>query len=159
MKTLIAIAACMIAFSSSAFADTFGKVTNVKEVYTYTYVDKPENRCYDVSVPVYSNRHSDGGDVFLGMIIGGVLGKAVTGNDNGAAIGAVIGGVSSADKTRQVQVGTRVERQCETIYVQQRVPVITSYVVTYRWNGGLYTAETTEYFEIGDRVRIAPQIQ
>jgi uncharacterized protein YcfJ len=159
MKTLIAIAACMIAFSSSANAESFGRVTEVRDVYTYTNVERPENRCYDVSVPVYSNRHSDGGDVLLGMIIGGALGKAVTGNDNGAAIGAVIGGVSSADKTRQVQVGTRVERQCETIYVQQRVPVVTSYVITYRWNGNSYTTETNDYYEIGDQVRIVPQIQ
>jgi len=32
------------------------------------------------------------------MIIGGIIGKGVTGDDKGAAAGAVLGGVIGADK-------------------------------------------------------------
>lgn len=159
MKTLIALAIGLSAMATSAVADSFGRVVDVENIYTYTYQDRPENRCYDVTVPVYGTRSANGGDVLTGMIIGGVLGKAATGNDNGAAVGAIIGGVTSADRTRQVQVGTRVERQCETIYVETRVPVIAGYLVTYTWNGNQYVAETTQPYQVGDNVRIAPQIQ
>jgi len=160
MKALIAaIAVCIIALTNSAQAETFGRVIEVQNVHSYAYVDLPENRCYDVSVPVYGSRNPSSDDVLLGMIIGGALGKVITGDNNGAIVGAFIGGVSSSGNTIRVQVGTRIERQCEKIYVQQRVPVVTSYVITYRWNGNLYTTETNDYYEIGDQVRMVPQIQ
>jgi uncharacterized protein YcfJ len=57
----------------------------------------------------------DGGDVLMGMIIGGLMGKGLTGQDNGAAAGAVFGGVIAADKAgkRTVQ-GYKTETKCRT---------------------------------------------
>ena len=48
-----------------------------------------------------------------GMILGGILGKGVTGKDNGAVAGAVLGGVTLADnkKTKQVITGYLTQRQ------------------------------------------------
>jgi uncharacterized protein YcfJ len=48
------------------------------------------------------------------MILGGLLGKGATGKDDGAAIGAILGGIVAADnkKSKQVVTGYRVERQC-----------------------------------------------
>ncbi len=58
----------------------------VEDHYSY-YIEKvPETKrvCQTVQVPVYETRKksTDGGDVLGGMIIGGILGKALTGKDN-----------------------------------------------------------------------------
>jgi|13_taG_2_1085334.scaffolds.fasta_scaffold09057_5 uncharacterized protein YcfJ len=72
--------------------------------------------CDNVEVPVYEyrNKNSNSGDVLGGMIIGGLIGKGITKKDNGAAVGAVIGGLIAADNNgkERVQTGYRIERQC-----------------------------------------------
>ena len=75
-------------------------------------------RCDNVEVPVYEyrNKNSNSGNVLGGMIIGGLIGKGITKKDNGAAVGAVIGGIIAADNNsngkERVQTGYRIERQC-----------------------------------------------
>lgn len=94
---------------------------NVQDFYSTYTEEVPETRrvCNQVDVPVYATRErsTNGGDVGVGMIIGGILGKALTGDDKGAAAGAVIGGITGAErrKTEQVVTGYRKERQCETV--------------------------------------------
>ena len=99
----------------------------VEDFYTY-YVERiPETKrvCQTVQVPVYGTRNkgASGGDILGGMILGGLLGKVVTGNDKGAAAGAVIGGVATADrnKTERVVTGYRDELQCETVETFEEV--------------------------------------
>ena len=99
------------------------KATQVEVEDFYNYytesIPKTERVCQTVQVPVYTTRNkgASGGDILGGLIIGGLLGKAVTGNDKGAAAGAIIGGVATADskKTEQVVTGYRNELQCETV--------------------------------------------
>jgi uncharacterized protein YcfJ len=59
------------------------------------------------------------------MIIGGLLGKGVTGDDGGAAAGAVIGGLVGADngakpRTERGIVGYSYEERCEIVTVNQQ---------------------------------------
>ena len=56
-----------------------------------------------------------------GAAIGGLLGKGITNKDNGAAAGAVMGGIIAADKknSKQVVTGYRTERQCQQVSVYQ----------------------------------------
>ena len=65
----------------------------VKDHYATVYEHIPVTKryCENVEVPVYGTRQKNGNaaeGAILGMIIGGLAGKAVTGKDNGAAAGA-----------------------------------------------------------------------
>lgn len=97
----------------------------VKDHYATVYEHIPVTKryCENVEVPVYGTRQKQGNaaeGAILGMIIGGLAGKAVTGKDNGAAAGAIMGGVIGADKgakpkNETVVTGYRTERQCTDV--------------------------------------------
>ncbi len=137
----IAFIAGLIA--SSAFADSYvttGKLVHKEPIYTNVNQRQPQQVCRNVEVPVYGTVQgggASGGDVLTGMIIGGLLGKGATGKDNGAAAGAVIGGIIAADKgkSKQVITGYRMETQCTTEYVNTKTSVVNQYRLTYRING------------------------
>jgi len=107
--------------ATPAVAQQKATQVQVEDFYSYytEQTPKTERVCQTVEVPVYTTRKkgASGGDILGGLIIGGLLGKAVTGDDKGAAAGAVIGGVASAErnKTEQVVSGYRDELQCETV--------------------------------------------
>lgn len=129
--------------ASSAFADSYvttGKLVHKEPIYTNVNQRQPQQVCRNVEVPVYGTVQgggASGGDVLTGMIIGGLLGKGATGKDNGAAAGAVIGGIIAADKgkSKQVITGYRMETQCTTEYVNTTTSVVNQYRLTYRING------------------------
>ena len=77
------------------------------------------------------------------MIIGGLIGKGVTNKDNGAAAGAVIGGMMAADKKKNKQtiIGYRQERQCQdyTRYNEVSEEVYSHSTVTFYSDGKQYT--------------------
>ena len=67
--------------------------------------------CQNVEVPIYGTvtrqgGGASGGHILGGMIIGGLLGKRATGKDNGAATGAVLGGIIAADKANKPKTET-----------------------------------------------------
>lgn len=119
LKTSTAI----IAICLSASVVAASEVPTDVRVYDHTKtirVNEPyeEVRCSPVEVPIYSNQKGDaGGGALMGMIVGGLLGKGVTGDDGGAAAGAVLGGIIGADKaqngTNQI-IGYKQVDQCET---------------------------------------------
>ena len=112
-----------------------GTITSVEELYETKQSNVPTQQCRTVEVPVYGNAGggATGGDVLMGMIIGGLLGKGVTGQDNGAAAGAVFGGVIAADKKKgqQAIVGYRNENQCETVYSTKSQQYFAGYKIRY----------------------------
>lgn len=147
MKNIILGVIATLLFASTAFANSFtanGKVENIQPVYTKINQQTPQQVCRNVEVPVYGTvrgKGANGGDVLAGMIIGGLLGKGATGKDNGAAAGAVIGGIIAAEngKDKQVITGYRTETQCTTEYVRQTVNVVNEYDITYNVNGNRFT--------------------
>ena len=137
MKHLSLIA---ILFASTAQADdqVKGRVT---DYYNNVVVSTPHEKrlCEEYQVPIYGQQGSaDGADVLMGMIIGGLLGKGVTGKDNGAAAGAVFGGVIAADKGgKRVIQGYKTETKCRTEvrYSDREERRYTHSIITFRYEG------------------------
>ena len=106
MKKISVIAATAIALAAPAYAD--GKITDVR-VFDHTKtmrVSTPTTQrvCQDMDVPIYGTTTRQGnasGGALIGMLLGAAGGKAVTGDDKGAAIGAIMGGLVGADKGAQ----------------------------------------------------------
>jgi len=160
MKKLLITTAVLFATATSAFATEYARITQIEPRYQTTYQNVPRTQCQDVEVPIYGTVQgggASGGDVLTGMIIGGLLGKGVTGKDDGAAAGAVLGGVIAADKgnqTRQVITGYTTERQCSEVMVRQEVNQIKDYRITFEWNGVYGSAYTYNNYSVGQRIPV-----
>mgnify|MGYP003649708217 FL=1 len=157
---LFTAAVMLIATTLPSYADTVrATISSIQPIYHNTTTRTPSNICQNVEVPIYGTVQSggaSGGDVLTGMIIGGLLGKGVTGKDNGAAAGAVIGGIISADNKRSKQVitGYRVESQCHTTYVNSTQRQLKHYKIWFTWNGINGSAATYNVYQIGDRIPV-----
>lgn len=125
MKKISVIAATAIALAAPAYAD--GKITDVR-VFDHTKtmrVSTPTTQrvCQDMDVPIYGTTTRQGnasGGALIGMLLGAAGGKAVTGDDKGAAIGAIMGGLVGADKGAQPKqsqtiVGYKQELVCNDV--------------------------------------------
>ena len=150
MRTILAITATLMATPS--FADQVVK-SQIRDHYTTVYESVPVSRryCENVEVPVYGTRQRQGNaaeGAFIGMIIGGITGKAVTGKDDGAAAGAIMGGIIGADKgakpkNETVITGYRNERQCNDVteYVNQSKKVYDYSTLRFTLDGKQYKVE------------------
>jgi len=163
MKKLFTTTALLATMATSAIAaqsDTvYATITQINPRYESVFQEVPVTRCQDVQVPIYGQTQGNGasgGDVLGGMIIGGLLGKGATGNDKGAAIGAILGGVVAADnkQSKQVVTGYRTERQCTEVMSTKQVTVIKDYKIRFQWNGFGGTAYTFNDYRIGDRIPV-----
>ena len=159
MKKIIVTTAILATMATSAIAETVSaRITHVEARYHTTYRNVPTTQCNDVEVPVYGSVQgggASGGDVLAGMIIGGILGKGLTGDDNGAAAGAVMGGVIAADQgngNRRVVTGYRVERQCSEVMLRQEVREVRDYLIRFEWNGLVGSAYTYNNYNVGDGI-------
>jgi uncharacterized protein YcfJ len=162
MKKALATIA-LIGFASSAQAQTYyANITNVTPNYETVWQNVPSTQCQDVQVPIYGNTGggASGADVLGGMIIGGLLGKGVGGNDKGAAAGAVLGGIIAADKNngRRVVTGYRIERQCTEVMNQQQQRQLKNYTITYRWKNVTGQSYTYNRYNVGDRIPVTVSI-
>jgi len=113
VKKISAVAAAVIALSTPVVAKD-----KVKDVIVYDHtktmlVKSPstERLCQNMDVPIYGTTTQQGnasGGALIGMLLGAAGGKAVTGNDKGAAIGAIMGGLVGADKGSQPKQSQRI---------------------------------------------------
>ena len=102
----------------------------VKDVVVYDHtktmrVKTPTTQrvCENMNVPIYGTTTQQGnasGGALIGMLLGAAGGKAVTGDDKGAAIGAIMGGLVGADKgaqpkQKQTVVGYKQELVCNDV--------------------------------------------
>ena len=160
MKKLVTIAAVLSMFGSVAFAGNTqipSTVIGMEETYTIQNKSVPIQQCQTVEVPIYGERSTgggaSGGDVLGGMIIGGLLGKGASGNDKGAAVGAILGGMVAADKknkTERVIVGYKQQQQCNTVYQRQQVEVRGKNKVTVQLeNGQVMEFMTNSWYRTG----------
>lgn len=140
-----------------------GIVIQTEDLSKRVVTTVPKHSCSTISEPIYGNRTTGSGNAgesaLGGMIIGGILGKAIGGNDKGAAAGAILGGVIGADKgqkkTERVIIGYNEKEVCRTIYVDKVKHVNNGYKITvevpsldrYR-----YTFESDVYLEPGTEV-------
>jgi uncharacterized protein YcfJ len=122
MKTLIAIA---LLTATAASAETVR--ATIKDHYVWQDVNTPITQ-------TYCREGNAGQGALEGMIIGGLLGKGITGDDNGAAAGAVLGGVIGADKAG---------RKCweETTYNTQSTKVYSYSTITFTQDGVTYAID------------------
>lgn len=147
MKRIL-LTAAVIAATTPAFADKVN--ATIEDKYTIIYEQKPITRqeCVTVDVPIYGTTQgsgASGGDVLTGMIIGGLLGKGVTGKDNGAAAGAVMGGIIAADKgqkQKQVVTGYKQERRCDNVTYYENIEktVYSHSIIRWSVNGRKFEA-------------------
>ncbi len=125
MKKILLAAAAATALASPALAE--GKLTDVR-VFDHTKtmrVSTPTTQrvCQNMDVPIYGTTTRQGnasGGALIGMLLGAAGGKAVTGDDKGAAIGAIMGGLVGADKGAQPKqsqtiVGYKQELVCNDV--------------------------------------------
>ena len=151
LNLIVLVAA--LATSSQAMANS--KPTKIK-VFDHTktvVVNNPKKvrECRDVKVPVYDQYQTEGdaaGGAFLGMILGGLLGKGVTGDDGGAAAGAVIGGLVGADKgarpkTETGIIGYSLEERCDIVTINQEtvIEVYSHSTIRFHLNGERYVLD------------------
>jgi len=162
MKKLLVVAA-FIGLAPIANAEAYATITHVKTNYENVRVNVPKRQCRDIEVPIYGvvqGSGASGGDVLTGMIIGGLLGKGVTGKDNGAAAGAVFGGIIAADKAQNSQrviTGYSLERRCTTIDRYETQERIKNYRISYELNGTLGQSYTYNKYRVGDRIPVSIQ--
>ena len=149
MKSILISAALVVA--TPAMAETTR--ATIEDVFATVVESTPYTRqvCQNVEVPIYGTvtrqgGGASGGDILGGMILGGLLGKGATGKDNGAAAGAVLGGIIAADKankprTETVITGYKNERQCQNVteYKDVNKRVYDYSIITWTVNGKEYS--------------------
>ena len=163
MLKLITSILALFSFST-LFAETYyvtGTVQSIEPVYSNTNVYTPETRCRDVRVPVYgkvvSGSGASGADVLGGMVVGALLGKALTNDNNAAGVGAVMGGVVAAEQQKKITtkiVGYNTEQRCEVVQTVSQQSAIKDYRVIYSWNGFTGSSLTGRYYEIGSKIQV-----
>jgi uncharacterized protein YcfJ len=147
MKLKLTVGLLSILFAQAAYADN-KSTANIRDVYIEVEKTRPitEKVCRIVEVPIYSKQQKQGGaaeGALLGMLLGGAIGKGVTGKNDGAAAGAVIGGLIGADKGAQGSdtiVGYRKENRCtnETTYENFSQTVYSHSEVTFKSDSKTY---------------------
>jgi len=138
----------------------YATVTSVNPNYREITTSRPRQVCRTENVPVYGKVKGSGAtglEVLGGAIIGGLFGKALTDKDEGAAAGAVVGGVVAAeagraDKTRIV--GYEKQKQCSIQYVDQIESIVDNYTIYYEWNGQYGSTVVDKKYSIGDKVAV-----
>ena len=134
--TATALAFAAGAVGKCANAAEYGRITSVTHNYAYVTTYIPHQRCRQAPDP---------GNILLGIILGGVSGKVITGEDGGAAVGALAGGLIASDNKRRV---------CETVHEEVLTKVIDSYDITYTWNGYYGESRTSIPYRLGDEVLV-----
>ena len=169
-KLLLASALFTLPIAGCATADAtyndYAHVTAFGPIYETRRVKEVTKVCHEEEFPVYGTkeikRSANGGDVLAGMIIGGLLGKGVTGKDKGAAAGAVIGGVVAADKGHReferVIVGYETKTICNNHVEYVNKSELAYYLVSYSINGHYGEFKTKKKYNIGDRIKVRVEV-
>jgi len=167
MKKILITFALAMAMSNPAFAHHINKqksvpaeIISVEPIMEKATSHIPRQSCSYVKVPVYQTvqRQGDAGEgALLGMIIGGILGKEITGDNGGRNAGVVLGGIIGADKSagkERIISGYKNQKQCTTVYDQITNNVITAYKIVFTYDGMQGTATTGHKYNVGDKINV-----
>ena len=98
-------------FMMAAKADAmWGKVWHVESAFVTVKKYQNQHQCSIRRIPIYSESYQQGrqnssGDLLVAMIIGGIFGHAFSGNNDGAAAGAVLGALIQNDNANNSGTG------------------------------------------------------
>jgi len=91
--------------------DVYGEVWHVERLLVNINKNERQQRCSIRKVPVYGEhyqQHGQGsstGDLLGAMVLGGIFGHALSGNNDGAAAGAVLGALVQNDRSNNQSTG------------------------------------------------------
>lgn len=146
---------------SDYFKDpVYAEITNVMPNYKEITTQRPQKVCREENVPVYGKVKGDGAtglEVLGGAIIGGLFGKALTDKNEGAAAGAVVGGVVAAEAGRTDKteiVGYQQKTTCSTQYIERKETIVDNYTIYYHWNEQYGSTVVDRKYRIGDKVLV-----
>lgn len=155
MKTILT--ATLIALASTpVLADGYSSrnMVTILEVipqYVQNPVEVVRQVCYQEQVPV--RRHSDGGDVLTGALIGGAIGNQFgsgDGKDAMTILGAIVGANAGA-KSRPV-VGYETVHSCHNEVTVDYVTEFSHNTIIFLEHGQRYRVDTTRDFFVGEKV-------
>ena len=155
-----AVLALTIPLKAAADDVVYANITSVTPNYIELVTPARKNICSFVDVPIYDTVQGQGAtglEVLGGAIIGGLFGKAITEKDEGAAAGAVIGGVVAAEAGRADRteiVGYTQKEVCSTQYVDRVENVLDNYTIYYEWQGQYGSTVVDKKYRIGDQVAV-----
>ena len=164
MNKLLTTAAIIgaMSFATSASAEDYATITNVRT--NYQIVDVPRHRtdCRVNQVPIYGNvqnGQASTGDTIVGAIIGGALGNQVgggKGKDAATILGAIIGAdvANKRPRTSQQIIGYREEQTCNNVTFYDKQEEIKNYTIRYEWNGIKGRTVTYNNYRVGDRIPV-----
>ena len=146
--------------TTNTFAsELFAKVVQIEENYETIIEYSPIKICRDEEVPIYGNtnqNNNNSGNVLLGMILGGVSGKVITGEDGGAAVGAIAGGLIGANNNNSGNqiIGFRTVQTCTMEKKEVNSTRLKNYRITYDFHGALGTSYSYNSYLVGDKIPV-----
>ena len=160
MKKIFIIFSILLLSSTNTFAsELFAKVVQIEENYETRIEYSPIKICRDEEVPIYGNtnqNNNNSGNVLLGMILGGVSGKVITGEDGGAAVGAIAGGLIGANNNNSGNqiIGFRTVQTCTMEKKEVNSTRLKNYRITYDFHGALGTSYSYNSYLVGDKIPV-----
>ena len=160
MRTvIIAITLFSLSTVNTFAAELYARVVQIEENYETVTEYSPIKVCRDEEIPIYGNinRNTDNsGNVLLGMILGGVSGKVITGEDGGAAVGAIAGGLIGANNNNSDNqiVGFRTVKTCSMQQKEVNSTQLKNYRITYDFHGALGTSYSYNSYLVGDKIPV-----
>ena len=160
MRTvIIAITLFSLSTINTFAAELYARVVQIEENYETVTEYSPIKVCRDEEIPIYGNinRNTDNsGNVLLGMILGGVSGKVITGEDGGAAVGAIAGGLIGANNNNSNNqiVGFRTVKTCSMRQKEVNSTQLKNYRITYDFHGALGTSYSYNSYLVGDKIAV-----
>lgn len=149
---------CLSAVNSFA-NELFAQVVQIEENYETITEYSPIKICRDEEVPIYGNtnqNNDNSANVLLGMILGGVSGKVITGEDGGAAVGAIAGGLIGANNNNSGNqiIGFRTVQTCTMEKKEVNSTRLKNYRITYDFHGALGTSYSYNSYLVGDKIPV-----
>lgn len=136
----------------------YAKITKVTPIYEYKEVVDTKCRHPHRHQSSQTQSGAEAVEILGAMIIGGVLGKGLTGNDEGAAVGALLGAAAAAENNKvSHQSPNHHKPRCKKNKPVSK-KVLKNYRIEYVWNGVSASSYTYNHYSRGDHLPITVSI-